>query len=137
MLTTHHTLSVSIGHRGTIRLDGSDEIWMSADAPGSDVVGRDELTFHQMIVHVASLRTLMATGVREPVVVCLDTAVDLAGVQNGVTLDGVSLTTGMRILLLSQPSPDTNGIYVVTDQGLDRTKPTPIDQWGGEFVIGQ
>jgi hypothetical protein len=65
--------------------------------------------------------------------------IDLAtDVENGDTLDGVTLATGNRILVKNQSTTSQNGIYVVAASGApsratDFDSPTEID--GGDFVF--
>lgn len=65
--------------------------------------------------------------------------IDLAtDVENGDTLDGVTLSTGNRILIKNQTDQTQNGIYVVSASGaptraLDFDSPAEID--GGDFVF--
>ena len=59
-------------------------------------------------------------------------------VENGDTLDGVTLATGNRILVKNQSTASQNGIYVVAASGApsratDFDSPTEID--GGDFVF--
>jgi hypothetical protein len=55
-----------------------------------------------------------------------------SGVQNGSTLDGVTLATGNRILLKNQTTQTENGIYVVAASGAP-TRATDADT-GSELV---
>ena len=75
-----------------------------------------------------------------PSVVAATTAnITLAtGVENGDTLDGVTLATGNRILIKNQTTQSENGIYVVAASGApsratDFDAPAEID--GGDFVF--
>lgn len=55
---------------------------------------------------------------REPVRVATQTNVTLAtGVENGDSLNGVTLATGDRVLLTSQTTASENGVYVVNTSG--------------------
>jgi hypothetical protein len=59
-------------------------------------------------------------------------------VENGDTLDGVTLATGNRILVKNQSTASENGIYVVAESGApsraaDFDSPAEID--GGDFVF--
>lgn len=56
------------------------------------------------------------------------------GVENGDTLDGVTLATGDRILLKNQTTGSENGIYTVNASGAP-TRATDADG-AGEFVQG-
>lgn len=56
--------------------------------------------------------------------------------ENGDTLDGVTLSTGDRILLKDQSAPAENGIYIVAASGAP-TRATDMDAWAeipGAFV---
>jgi hypothetical protein len=75
-----------------------------------------------------------------PSVVAATTAnVDLANaLENGDTLDGVTLATGNRVLVKNQTTQSENGIYVVAASGAptratDFDAPAEID--GGDFVF--
>lgn len=56
--------------------------------------------------------------------------------ENGDTLDGITLSTGDRILLKDQSAPAENGIYIVNASGAP-TRATDMDAWAeipGAFV---
>lgn len=56
--------------------------------------------------------------------------------ENGDTLDGITLSTGDRILLKDQSAPAENGIYIVAASGAP-TRATDMDAWAevpGAFV---
>ena len=60
--------------------------------------------------------------------------------ENGDTIDGVTLTTGMRILIKDQTAQDENGIYVVQATGApvrstDMDATTPINEINGAAVF--
>ncbi len=62
--------------------------------------------------------------------------------ENGDTLDGVTLATGNRVLLKDQTAPEENGIYVVVASGAasrstDFDSLTPIDEINGAIVAVQ
>jgi hypothetical protein len=73
------------------------------------------------------------------VVAATTTNITLAtDVENGDTLDGVTLATGNRILVKNQSTESENGIYVVSASGApsratDFDSPSEID--GGDFVF--
>jgi len=73
------------------------------------------------------------------VVAATTTNITLAtDVENGDTLDGVTLATGNRILVKNQSTESENGIYVVAASGApsratDFDSPSEID--GGDFVF--
>lgn len=48
--------------------------------------------------------------------------------ENGDTIDGVTLSTGDRILIKNQAAPEENGIYVVAASGAP-TRATDMDAW--------
>lgn len=61
------------------------------------------------------------------------------GLENGDSIDGVTLATGDRVLLKDQTSPEENGIYVVVASGAasrssDMDSLTPIDEVNGASV---
>lgn len=70
---------------------------------------------------------LLGLGNKKAVDVATTTNGTLASAfQNGATVDGVSLTTGMRILIKDQTDQTTNGIYVVAASGAP-TRATDAD----------
>lgn len=72
---------------------------------------------------------------KESVVVATTASVTLAsGVENGDTIDGVTLTTGDRILLKDQSTGSENGVYTVNASGAP-TRATDFDT-GAEATAG-
>jgi len=62
-----------------------------------------------------------------------------SGLENGDTVDGITLVTGDRVLLLGQTAPAENGIYVVVSTGAgtratDFDSLTPIDEINRSWV---
>lgn len=62
--------------------------------------------------------------------------------ENGDSVDGITLTTGDRILIKDQAAPAENGIYVVNASGAptratDFDSVTPIDEINGAWVAVQ
>ena len=57
--------------------------------------------------------------------------------MDGVTIDGVTLSTGDRILIKDQSTASENGIYVVKSSGApDRSNDMPVgDTAGGDFTF--
>lgn len=60
--------------------------------------------------------------------------------ENGDTIDGVTLTTGMRILIKNQTAQEENGIYIVQATGApvrstDMDATTPINEVNGAAVF--
>lgn len=58
---------------------------------------------------------------------------------NGSVVDGITLATGDRVLLMNQTTPAENGIYVVVASGAapratDMDAITPIDEFNGAWV---
>lgn len=79
--------------------------------------------------------TVFSSGVSwlDPVVAASTTSLTKdSDIENGDTLDGVSLTTGDRVLLKDQSSASENGIWVVAASGAP-TRATDIDQ-AAEFT---
>jgi hypothetical protein len=69
----------------------------------------------------------------------LDLSTDL---ENGDSLDGVTLATGDRVLVKDQSAPEENGIYIVAASGAasratDFDSLTPIDEINGSWVAVQ
>ena len=55
---------------------------------------------------------------KQPVRVASTANVAIAtGLENGDSIDGVTLATGNRVLLKNQTAPEENGIYVVVASG--------------------
>ena len=72
---------------------------------------------------------------KESVVVATTASVTLAsGVENGDTIDGITLTTGDRILLKDQSTGSENGVYTVNASGAP-TRATDFDT-GAEATAG-
>lgn len=80
---------------------------------------------------------------KEAVRVATDAAGTLASdFENGDTVDGVTLSTGDRILIKNQVSAEENGIYTVNASGAptratDFDSLTPIDEINGAYVSVQ
>lgn len=77
---------------------------------------------------------------KQPVRVASTANVAIAtGLENGDSIDGVTLATGNRVLLKNQTAPEENGIYVVVASGAasrssDMDSLTPIDEVNGAAV---
>lgn len=77
---------------------------------------------------------------KEAVRVASTANVDIStGLENGDSIDGVTLATGDRVLLKDQTAPEENGIYVVVASGAasrstDMDSLTPIDEVNGASV---
>lgn len=80
---------------------------------------------------------------KEAVRVATDAAGTLAtSFENGDTVDGVTLSTGDRILIKNQAAPEENGIYEVAATGAptrasDFDSLSPIDEVNGAYVAVQ
>ncbi len=85
---------------------------------------------------VESLRNLAAAGAQwkqQPARVASGTNVNIANaLENGDTLDGVTLATGDRVLLFGQTAASQNGLYVVAASGA-ATRATDADS-GAEVL---
>jgi hypothetical protein len=108
---------------GTSKITGLGTPTDSADAATKayvDALG-EGLHIHASVVAATTANITLATDV-----------------ENGDTLDGVTLATGNRILVKNQSTASENGIYVVAASGApsraaDFDSPAEID--GGDFVF--
>lgn len=83
--------------------DAATKAYVDATAQGLDV---------KQSVVVATTAALTATYVGSPAFTLTN-----SGAQSGLTIDGVPLAVGNRVLVKNQADTSTNGIYVVTSTG--------------------
>lgn len=84
---------------------------------------------------INSLIDLALLRLKTPADVCAVTNIDLAAVP--ATIDGVTLTTGMRVLLAGQTAAADNGLYEADVSGIPRTLSRTLDaDTAADFVPG-
>ena len=136
VLESGATARTSLG-LGTIATQASDNVsitggaitGMSAPSAGSDVTTKtyvDDL--------VAGLKTRIITRVATTANVNLSN-----GLENGDTLDGITLVTGDKVLVKDQTDATENGIYLVPASGAASRDPdfNTVDELAGQLVIIQ
>lgn len=101
------------------------------------VSGQDAVTLAYLNARIAGIKPKAAVRVSSQANVALATAL-----ENGDTLDGITLATGDRVLVRAQTLPEENGIYVVQASGAavratDFDSLTPIDEINGSWVAVQ
>jgi hypothetical protein len=121
--------SIATQDSNNVTITGGSITGMSTPSLGSDVTTKtyvDDL--------VAGLKTRIIT--RLATTANLDLATDL---ENGDTLDGVSLVTGNKILVKDQTNQTQNGIYIVPASGAASRDPDfdTVAELAGQLVIIQ
>jgi len=135
-LTSASTARTNLG-LGTIATQAANNVnitggaitGMSAPSSGSDVTTKtyvDDL--------VAGLKTRIIT--RAATTTNIDLTADL---QNGDTLDGVTLATGNKVLVKDQTDQTQNGIYIVVASGTASRDPNfdTVEELAGQLAIVQ
>ena len=135
-LTSASTARTNLG-LGTIATQAANNVnitggaitGMSAPSSGSDVTTKtyvDDL--------VAGLKTRIIT--RAATTSNIDLTADL---QNGDTLDGVTLATGNKVLVKDQTDQTENGIYIVVASGTASRDPNfdTVEELAGQLAIVQ
>ena len=135
-LTSASTARTNLG-LGTIATQAANNVnitggaitGMSAPSSGSDVTTKtyvDDL--------VAGLKTRIIT--RAATTANIDLTADL---QNGDTLDGVTLATGNKVLVKDQTDQTENGIYIVVASGTASRDPNfdTVEELAGQLAIVQ
>ena len=112
-----------------VSITGGAITGMSAPSAGSDVTTKtyvDDL--------VAGLKTRIITRVATTANVNLSN-----GLENGDTLDGITLVTGDKVLVKDQTDATENGIYLVPASGAASRDPdfNTVDELAGQLVIIQ
>ena len=112
-----------------VAITGGSITGMSAPSGSSDVTTKsyvDDL--------VAGLKTRIITRVATTANVNLSN-----GLENGDTLDGISLVTGDKVLVKDQTDATENGIYLVPASGAASRDPdfNTVDELAGQLVIIQ
>ena len=113
----------------SVAITGGSVTGMSAPSSASDVTTKsyvDDL--------VAGLKTRIITRVATTANVNLSNAL-----ENGDTLDGISLATGNKVLVKNQTDATENGIYLVPASGAASRDPdfNTVDELAGQLVIIQ
>ena len=112
-----------------VAITGGSITGMSAPSGSSDVTTKsyvDDL--------VAGLKTRIITRVATTANINLSNAL-----ENGDTLDGISLATGNKVLVKNQTDATENGIYLVAASGAASRDPdfNTVDELAGQLVIIQ
>ena len=112
-----------------VAITGGSITGMSAPSGSSDVTTKsyvDDL--------VAGLKTRIITRVATTANINLSNAL-----ENGDTLDGISLATGNKVLVKNQTDATENGIYLVPASGAASRDPdfNTVDELAGQLVIIQ
>ena len=112
-----------------VAITGGSITGMSAPSGSSDVTTKsyvDDL--------VAGLKTRIITRVATTANINLSNAL-----ENGDTLDGISLATGNKVLVKNQTDATENGIYLVAASGAASRDPdfNTVDELAGQLVIVQ
>jgi hypothetical protein len=115
---------------GTLNMGGNSITNLPAPVAGGDAVNKDYadalangLSWKQAVVAATTTNGALATAY-----------------ENGDIIDGVTLTTGMRILIKNQTAQAENGIYVVQATGApvrstDMDSTTPVNEINGAAVF--
>jgi len=115
---------------GNLNMGGNSITNVAAPVNGGDVTNKDYvdalangLSWKQSVTAATTTNGVLATDF-----------------ENGDTLDGVTLATGMRILIKNQTLQENNGIYVVQASGApvratDMDATTPVNEINGAAVF--
>ena len=123
---------------GTISTQDANNVSISGGSVtglGSPSVASDAATKNYVDQAIAGLRTRIIA--EAATTANIDLTADL---QNGDTLDGVTLVTGDRVLVKDQTDATTNGLYIVVASGTASRDPehdTIAELSGGMVVINQ
>ena len=135
-ITTASTARTNLG-LGTIATQSASSVAItggSVTGMGSPSAGSDVATKTYVDNLVAGLKTRIITRV------ATTTNVDLtADLQNGDTIDGITLVTGNKVLVKNQSDASKNGIYDVVASGT-ATRNTDYDtiaELAGQIVVVQ
>jgi hypothetical protein len=112
------------------------KVLVNLDMTGNQIVNLADPSANNHAVNLGFLQSLVLGGNNKSFV---DVATTIAGTlassfANGQTVDGVTLTTGMRILIKNQADGTENGIYTVNASGAP-TRATDADA-SSEFANG-
>ena len=135
-LTNASTARTNLG-LGTIATQDSNNVTItggSITGMGSPSAASDVTTKNYVDTLVAGLKTRIITRVATTANINLTT--DL---QNGDTLDGITLVTGDKVLVKNQTSVDENGIYDVVASGTATRNADydTISELAGQIVVVQ
>ena len=135
-LTNASTARTNLG-LGTIATQDSSNVTItggSITGMGSPSAASDVTTKNYVDTLVAGLKTRIITRVATTANINLTT--DL---QNGDTLDGITLVTGDKVLVKNQTSVDENGIYDVVASGTATRNADydTISELAGQIVVVQ
>ena len=135
-LTNAATARTNLG-LGTIATQDSSNVTItggSITGMGSPSAASDVTTKNYVDTLVAGLKTRIIT--RVATTANIDLTADL---QNGDTLDGITLVTGDKVLVKNQTSVDENGIYDVVASGTATRNADydTISELAGQIVVVQ
>jgi hypothetical protein len=96
------------------------------------VLSQDAATKNYVDNLVAGLRTRAVARVASTTNVAIS-----SGLENGDTLDGITLATGNRVLLKDQSTPSQNGLYTVVASGAASrdTEYDTISELAGQLIL--
>lgn len=127
------------GDVNTFKVNASDKIeFASVPQVTSDPSATNDLVRKSYVDAIAQgIKPKAAVRVASTANVVIASAL-----ENGDTLDGVTLATGDRVLLKDQSDPEDNGIYIVAASGAasrstDFDSLSPIDEINGAYTFAQ
>lgn len=99
--------------------------------------GQDAVTLAYMNARLAGVKP--KTAARVASLADIDLSADL---ENGDSVDGITLATGDRVLVKDQAAPEENGVYIVQASGAavratDFDETTPVDEINGSWIAIQ
>jgi hypothetical protein len=133
-LTSTSTARTNLG-LGTIATQNANNVALT----GGTITGlgdpsstSDAATKNYVDTLVAGLRTRAVARVASTTNVAIS-----SGLENGDTLDGVTLVTGNRVLLKDQSTPSQNGLYTVVATGAASrdTEYDTISELAGQLIL--
>jgi hypothetical protein len=133
-LTSTSTARTNLG-LGTIATQNANNVALT----GGTITGlgdpsstSDAATKNYVDTLVAGLRTRAVARVASTTNVAIS-----SGLENGDTLDGVTLVTGNRVLLKDQSTPSQNGLYTVVASGAASrdTEYDTISELAGQLIL--
>ena len=133
-LTSASTARTNLG-LGTIATQNANNVALT----GGTITGLGDPSSSSEAATKNYVDTLVA-GLRTRVVarVASTTNVTIAsGLENGDTIDGVTLATGNRVLLKNQSTPSENGLYIVVASGAASRDPEfdTISELAGQLIL--
>lgn len=138
------TAGDSVRYEQAILTSGANAFAAAQSMGGFKLINVADPTSNGDAVNLSYLNARIA-GVKPKTsarVASLANVVIASALENGDTLDGVTLATGDRVLLKNQTAPEQNGIYIVAASGAaarsaDFDSVTPIDEINGAWLAVQ